>query len=192
MNVKKQKIAKWKIYSGLVALIAVVSFGFAVFTAWATYPTMEHRQVAQELAVLNQKAFGSNNVEKITNSDEYKALNDSRENVYSIRMGIGSSVLSAVIGVAMVVAVYRYLRRNRITIKAVGATVLIDTIAMAIIALPIMYVSDTITGIKTEPVMMVMLLISLPFSIGISALLAFVIAKIAEWHYNRSHGFIEE
>jgi len=192
MKTRKAKMAKWKVYSALIALVAAVSFGFTVLTTFVTYPTDAHRKVAQELSVLDKEAFSSNKYEKIMKSDKYKDLANSRENVYTIRMGIASGILSAIISVAIVVALYRYLRRYHITAKPVGATVLIDTVATAIVMLPAMYIGELLTGIKTDPLMMIMLLIGVPFAVAFSALITFVIAKITEWHYNRSHGFIEE
>lgn len=195
MKAQKAKVAKWKLYSGLIALIAVVTIGFTALTAFVAYPTAEHRKVGQDIAELSNKMYSANDpaaMDKIAKSDEYKDLMNSKENVYTTRMGIGSGVLSAIISVSIVVALYRYLRRNLITTKPVGATVLIDTIAVAIITIPTIFIGEAITGIKTEPLVMVMLLVSLPFVVGFSALITYVIAKIAEWHYNRSHGFIEE
>lgn len=192
MKVNKPKVAKWKLYSGLVALIAAVTFGFSVLTVFVSYPTAEHRRVGQEIAKIDDKALTSENFEKLINSDRYRELSRSTENNYTKRMSIGSGILSMIINVAIVVALYRYLRRHYITTKPVGVTVLIITIAGAIEMLPSIYASEFITGIKTEPFMMVALLIAAPFAIGFSALITFLIAKITEWHYNRSHGFVEE
>jgi len=193
MKVRKPKMTKWKIYSALIALIVVFTLGFTALTTYVTYPTVEHRHVGQQLAKLDAKAFSlGEDYSKISNSKEYRGLIDSQESVYTIRMGIGSGVLSAIVSVAIIVALYRYLRRNRITSKPIMATVLIDAAASALTIIPAIYIGQAISGIQNEPITMIMLLISAPFAVGFGALITFVIAKITEWYYNRSHGFIEE
>lgn len=189
----KRPVKKWKLYGTLIGAITAVTLLFSAFTTYVTYPTAEHRKVGQELAKFDAKLFSlDENYAEVTKSKEYKDLQTTQENVYTSRMGIGSSVLSAMISVAIVVALYRYLRRNNITPKPVSTTVLIDAAAMAIIMLPTIYIGELITGIKTEPLMMVMLLIATPFAVGFNALITFVIAKITEHFYNRSHGALEE
>ena len=186
-------MTKWKIYIILITIITVGTLAFNVLTSYAIYPTAEHRRIGQELATLDEKAFNpDNDYSKIVNSEQYKELISSREAVYTTRMAIGVGVLSAIIGVAVIVALYRYLRRNHITSKPIGATVLIDTAATALIMVPSMFINELVTGIKNEPITMIMFLIAVPFAVGFSAIITFAIAKITEWYYNRSHGFIEE
>jgi len=193
MKVRKPKMTKWKIYATLVAIITAGTLAFTALTAYVTYPTAEHRRVGQELSKLDAKAYSLNeDYAKVAESKEYRELIESQESTYTIRMGIGSGILSMVLSVAVIVAVYRYLRRNRITNRPVRATVFIDMATTALTVLPTLYIGEAITGIKTDSMAMVMLLVSLPFVIGFSALITLLIAKIAEWHYNRSHGFIEE
>lgn len=188
----KPKIVKWKLYTALVVGISVLTLGFSAITTYTAYPTAEHRATAQKLAALDKKALSSGDIEKVRESSEYKELAGARENIYTTRMAIGSSVLSAVIGVAIVVALYRYLRRNEVTESPIAATVVIDTAASVVIMLPSIFIGEFITGIKTEPMMMAMLLVSMPFAAGFSALLAYIIAKVTEGHYNRSHGITEK
>src|SRR5690606_12631778 len=145
--------------------------GFSAITSYTAYPTAEHRATAQKLAELNNKAMSSGNIEKVRESSEYKELVGSRENIYTTRMAMGSSALGAIISVAIVVALYRYLRRNEITERPIATTVIIDTIASTAIMLPSIFIGEFITGIKTEAMMMVLLLVSLPFAAGFSALL---------------------
>lgn len=183
---KSEIKAKWKIYSVLILLVAAVSLGFTALTAFVMYPTSEHRQVGQELAALDTKSISSGDYKAVANSDKYKELASSYENTYTTRMGIGSSILNAIISVSIVVALYRYLRRNRITPRPIRTTVFVDSAAMALMIIPSMYIGQLITGIQTEPFLMVMLLISAPFAVAFNALIAFVIARFAEWHYNRS------
>ena len=191
MASKNGNKATWKIYGVLILLVAAVSLSFTALTAFVMYPTSEHRQVGKELATLDSKSISSGNYKVLAKSDKYKELASSYENTYTTRMGIGSSILNAVISVSIVVALYRYLRRNQITPKPIRVTVLVDTAAMAIMIIPSMYIGQLITGIQTEPFLMVMLLISAPFAVAFNALIAFVIARFAEWHYNRSQDSVE-
>jgi hypothetical protein len=193
MTNQKPSLAKWKLYTLLVAVIALGTLAFNSATAYVAYPTVEHRKVGQEIARLEAKSFSEDgNRDKIVNSQEYKDLTGSKENIYTTRMSIGSAVLSTIISVAIVVALYRYLRRNRITSKPVSVTVLLDTAAVALITIPSIYIGEWITGVRIESLTLVLVLVSIPFAIGLNALIAFAIAKVAEWHYNRSYGFTEE
>ena len=190
---KNVKIAKWKLYAFLITLITVGTLVFNVLTAYVTYPSAEHRRIGQELATLDSKAFSPNSdYEKIVNSDKYKDLTRSREAIYTTRMAVGVAALSTIIGVAIVVALYRFLRRNHITTKPIRATVLIDTVATALIMISAILISEPITGIKNEPITITMLLIAVPFAVGFSALITFMITKITERYYNRSHDPAEE
>ena len=193
MNESAHKTKKWKIYIVLISLIAAITLGFSALTGYVSYPTTEHRKVGQELAKLDAKAFSlDGDFDKVVNSDRYKELTGSIEAIYTTRMAIGSAMLSAIISVAIVVAVYRYLRRNHITTRPIGATVFIDTTATALVMIPTIYIGELVTGIKNDPLTMILLIISLPFAVVFSAIISYIIARITEWHYNRSHGFIEE
>lgn len=191
--VRKSKTAKWKIYFAAIGLIASVTLLFSIFTTYVTYPTDAHRKVAQELAKQDAKALSPNaDYAKIIASKEYKELLATQENVYTTRMAIGSSILSTVISVAMVVALYRYLRRHEITENPIGVTVLLDAVAMALTMLPIIFIGEWITGIKTEALVMIGLLIAVPFAVGFNALITFIIAKITEWYYDRSESKLKQ
>ena len=187
--------SKWKVYTVLALLIAVGTFAFDAGTMYASYPTAKHREVARDISTLDNKAFslaGKQDPNVILESDEYKTLQATTENAYSTRMGIASGVLGVILGIAVVVAVYRYLRRNVITRKPVGATVLINTLAAVIVAVPTLYLTPWLTGVKIDMITGLLLLAALPFALAFGMLITFLVAKIAEWHYNRSHGFIED
>lgn len=195
MTTKKplSKQPKWKIYLLLTLLIAVGTTAIDFGTMLASYPTEKHREVSRRMSELDNKAFGEgNNQDSILESDEYKTLQASNEFTYSLRMSMGSAALAIIIGIAIVVATYRYLRRNLITRKPVGATVLINTLAAVLIAVPSVYMTQWLTGATVDPLVVMLLLAAAPFAIAFGALLTFIIAKITEWHYNRSHGFIED
>lgn len=193
MKAKRKNIQpKWKVYILLTVAIAVGTIALEAGMMLASYPTQQHREVASKITELDNKSFGSQNPDAILNSQEYKKNQDSIENVYSTRMGFGSGALSVIINIAIVVATYRYLRRNLVTRKPIGATVLIVTIASLLTAVPSFYLSSFLIGSNLSPVMLLLLAASIPFAIGFSVLATFLVAKATEWHYDRSHGFIED
>lgn len=191
MNVL-HKQPKWKVYTILIAIIAVGMLVFNFGTAYLAYPTEKHRSVAASLNDLSQQAMADGNSLEVIESDEYKTLAATTENVYSTRMGIGSGVLSLIITVAITVAVYRYLRRHSVTPRPIGGTVLVSVVVSVVTAVASVLYGMWLSPIKTESPMFLALLAAVPFAVAISALFAFLIAKVAEWHYNRSHGFIED
>lgn len=190
---RKNVQPKWKIYTLLILLIAVGTTALDFGMMLASYPTAKHQDISRNIAKLDSKAFSDGqDMNKVFESDEYTSLKNSTENVYSTRMSIASGVLSVIIGVAIIAAVYRYLRRNNITRRSVGATVLISVLAAFISAVPGIYMSQWLAGDSLDPIAIMLLIAATPFALGFIALGSFLIAKIAEWHYNRSHGFIED
>ena len=190
-----KRVAKWKIYTALIALITVGMIIFEAGTMYVSYPTPKHREVAQSITRLDQSAFGGGNAnpEAVFESDEYKNLQSSTENTYSTRMGVGSGVLSVVLSIAVIVAVYRYLRRNIITRRPIGATIFINVLASILSTAVVFVVAKWfLDSVVESPVILMSLVFALPFAIGFGILATFLVAKAAEWHYNRSHGFMEE
>lgn len=192
MTTKTKKIAKWKLYSLLIAGISIGWIGFTVATVFAAYPTEGHRQTSHKLTEMTQKAASDEKAfTKLQNSQEYKDLESSTNNLYSTRMSIGAGVLNLVLSIAIVVAIYRYLRRNRITTKPVSVTVWINVAVLIITAVPTFYLSQLLSGASIDALTMILLLVAVPFAILFEALVVFLVAKIAEWYYSRAHGFVD-
>ncbi len=193
MSVKRKNIQpKWKVYILLTLLITAVTLAFDFGTLVASYPTAEHREVSRQLSDLNNKVFTSDNPEAGIESEEYKAIEATPENTYSMRMSMASAALSVVMSVGIIVLTYRYLRSNMITRKPITATVVINTIVAFVLIVPSYYMSQWLAGTTVESELMMLMLIGAPFALAFSVLITYVIARIAEWHYNRSHGFIED
>jgi Kef-type K+ transport system membrane component KefB len=187
--------SKWKIYSGLVLLIAIGMLGYNVITVYVSYPTQKHREVARQITELDRRAYGSpsdQNPEGILKSAEYQTLQKSSENQYSSRSGIASGILGLILYVGVVATTYRFLRKHLVTRKPVGATVLINMVAATIVAAPTLYITQWIMGTGIDPLMGLLLLAALPFTVVFSVIITFIVAKITEWHYSRSHGFGED
>ncbi|MGB3945764.1 MAG: hypothetical protein WBK76_02910 [Candidatus Saccharimonadales bacterium] len=186
------KQAKWKVYTFLIALITVGTVAFNVGTSFVSYPTQKHRSVSASINEISQQAMSDGDPAAVFESEQYKSLEATTENVYSTRMGIGSGVLAIILNIAVTVALYRYLRRHAITSRAVGATVFIS-LAVAVLSMAASFVySNWFSPMEMNEMLALTLLAALPFAIAFSALFTFLIAKVAEWHYNRSHGFIED
>lgn len=194
MSTKRKNIQpKWKIYLILTLLIAAGTTALDFGMMLVSYPTDKHREVSRSLARLDSEAFSAGqDMTKVLESDKYLSLKNSTENAYSTRMSIASGIVSVVIAVSITVAMYRYLRRHNITRRAVGATVLISVLATFISAIPGIYMTQWLTVDSLDPIVIIMMIAATPFAIGFVALASFLIAKAAEWHYNRSHGFMED
>lgn len=192
MTKQPKKMAGWKLYTLLILAISVGWIGFTAATMFAAYPTENHRETSRKLTAMTQKAAADEKAfTRLQNSEEYKALESSTENVYSTRMSIGAGVLNMVLSIAVIVGVYRYLRRNRVTAKPVKATVWVNVAVMILTTVPTLYISQLLTGIGIDSLTMILLLAATPFAIAFEALLTLLVAKIAEWHYSRAHGFTD-
>jgi len=184
---------KWLIYLILTTVISLGTITFDAGTMLASYPTEKHRDVARELNEMTKQAFsGGKDSSNVMESDAYKALEDSRENVYSTRMGIGSSLLSLIISTAIIVAVYRYFRRSRLTNRPIGATVGISAVTAVLTGAATLLYGAWLTPFNDSGSALLALLAMVPLVAGFGALYAFLVAKATEWHYNRSHGFMED
>ena len=193
MSAKRKDIQpKWKVYTLLTLLIIGVTLAFDSGTLLASYPTEKHREVSRSLSALNNKVFSSGDPEKILESKEFKALEATPENTYSTRMSLASAALSVIMGIGIVAATYRYLRGNRITSKPIAATVLINTAASFVLIVPSLYMTEWLAGATVEAELLMLMLLGAPFALAFGVLITFLIAKVTEWHYNRSHGFIED
>lgn len=185
---KKQSNSNVKQYALITVLIAAVTFSFSAVTTYLAYPTAEHRAIGQKIATLESQSFSLTNPDpSVTKTEEYKDLSATVENTYSTRMALGSAFLSVLIAISIVVALYRYLRRNNITQKPILVTVVLNTIASTLLILPSVYATEWITGISIDATTMILLIVSLPFAIGFTVFFTFIIAKATERHYNRTN-----
>lgn len=177
-----------KQYFVITLMIAAVTLSFSTLTTYLAYPTTEHRAVGQQLAEL-QKVELSLDQAEVTKEDA-KAIDElsaTVENTYTTRMSMGAGFLSVVISVAVIAALYRYLRRNDITDRPVFVTVFINTVASTLVILPSVYITKWITGIPIDSLTMIFLILSMPLAIGFTVLFTFFITKMTERHYNRSN-----
>lgn len=162
----------------------------------ASYPTDSHRDVARSLSDLNNKAYSFDgevsDPSQVLESEEYRSLQATTEYVYSTRMSTASGFLLVAVNVAIVVAVYRYLRRNRVTTTPVAATVWINLLATLMLIAPSVYVSQIITGVEISRDLWIVTLVSAPFIIAFSVLLIYFVARLAQWQYNKRYGVSDE
>ena len=193
MSVNRKNIQpKWKVYGVIVAILFGVQAAASVLSVVASFPTEAHRSVNRQITDYSPEMFSSDDGMKMLVSKEYKALNDSPENTYT-QWALGLTTLAQfVLFIVMIFGAYRYLRKNRITSHAVRATVLLYLLATALVTVPTWLFNNWYTGTTVDELVLLVLLAGAPFMIGGSILVTFLVAKLAEWHYNRSHGFVED
>lgn len=188
----KTRTNKWKIYLAIVGVIVGIDLAVSVLSTVVSYPTADHRQTAQQLNDLNQRGMNGEDIFKITESKEYKSLSSSPNNVYT-NWALGLTfLLQAIIFVTVIFQVYRYLRKRLITEHPVGITVLLYSLALLVTMIPTYVFTEWFTGVKANEITMIVTLIAAPFTVLLSVLITFLVAKIAEWQYNRSHGFLAD
>lgn len=170
---------------GTLTLLNVVGF----VTTPIAYPTEAHRDVAKELRLVEAKAFTSQNPEKLFNSDSYKELSSSPETQYSMIVSIGSGLVQLVLWIALIVTLYKYIRRSRVTKRPILLLASIEAILTGLVAIPLIAVEGLFVGASSlpfEPIALIPLVIGATLvGFGLTALAA----KLVELHYNRNHGF---
>lgn len=197
MKKKSQNPSKRNIYTLLIVILSVLTLAISAMTLWIAHPTSQHRQTAQSITRLSDKALTSSELktsDTIFNSKEYKDLADSPENKYTMNAGIATSIMALILSGVTTVFVYRYLRSVRVTKDPVSVTVWLSVVVGLITYFPGIYLSGFVTGFSSvgSGAQLIFSLIALPFAILISALFTYVVAKITDNIYNRSHGFIED
>lgn len=194
MKTNKKKVSKWKVYLLLTLAVTVAFSAMSVVSTVVSYPTAAHRNTAAELSKLTNKAWDEDSDDgmKIFESKEYKQLESSQYTSYSNIMNAVTTVAQLIAGVVIIFAIYRYLRRNILTNSPVSATVGINVVGGMLLTFPVILFSEWYTGSITSDITWIMILIALPFALVIGGLITFLITKIAEWQYNRSHGFLAD
>lgn len=197
MKKKSIEQSKRKVYTTLIVILSVLTLFLSAATVWIAHPTSQHRQTAQSITNLSEKAFASPDAtasEQILNSKEYKDLIASPENTYTTNASIATTVALFIASAIATVFVYRYLRKIRITRDAVGVTVWLTVIVGLVTYYPGLYISGLVAGPSSisNGAMFLISLAVLPFALVFSALLTYVVARITDNFYNRTHGFIED
>jgi hypothetical protein len=189
---KKNNNSPVKTFGALVGLFLVVGLGLSILTTAIAYPTASHKQVAKEFTQLNNTAFRNGDL-GISTSSDYKRLSTKAETKYSDTVNGVGTVVQLLVWAAMVVYSYRYLRKYRLVKHPVRAIAFAEGVGVGITILPMELFLRGYAGIEStfsyEPFALAVMMIS---TILISIAMTAIIAKIVEWQYNRSHGFIEE
>lgn len=189
---KKLDPAKTKLFGILTGIFLAVSLGSSVLTTVIAYPTAGHKQVAAEFTEINNRIFTDPNLNIVT-SPEYQRLSDHPNTKYSDRVNLIGGIVSLLAWIATIVFGYRYIRKYRLVKHPVRTIVLAQALAVALTIIPTELIMRSLTGIvspfASDALSMTVMIISATL---ISTLMAWVIAKITEWQFNRSHGFIED
>lgn len=196
-RVVKQPKSKWLVWTALLGLFTMVSFGLYAVSGVSTYPTDKHRQVASEYADLSAKVWEQKDVAKALENPRLKELESSPEMAYSNIAGIGIGIVQFVIWVALVGFAFNYLRKNRIGKEQVRAIALIDATSTVLLMIPLLllapyfgYPKQTSLIPGVDPIASA--LITMPFVFLFSALITYIIARIFRWRYDRKYNFAVE
>lgn len=189
---KKINDTKLKTYGILTALFVVVGLGLTILTSVIAYPTQSHKQVGAALAEINNTAFRDGDV-NITTTPEYKRLNEHQNTVYSNWVGGIGTFVQLVVWVVMIVLAYRHLRKYRLAKNPALAIGFIGAVTAVLTIIPSDLFIRAYAGIAPPfgyelPIVIITIVMTFLFSL----LVTWLVAKIVEWKYNRSHGFIED
>lgn len=179
---------KGRVYASIIGLVLAANILLSAVTVFINYPTEAHRATARQLDVLSVNMFTGADITKIMDSDEYKKAAESPEANYTNTATGYTLLINAVINVTLIGAVYYYLRKQRLSNKVVGATVLLVSIGQL---LPLvftqfgsaLYIGTLMPGIGSIAFMLFI-------GIVIAPLVILLFTRIFDWHYNRKHSFV--
>ena len=189
MTKKTESGRKGRVYAGIIGLVLAANILLSAMIVFINYPTEAHRATARQLDVVSMSVFSENGSDfsQIMESEEYKKLTSSSEANYTNIATIYTLVFNLLASIAIIGAVYYYLRKHRIANKVVGATVLLVSLGqlLTIVFTPFAtawYLGSQMPGIGSFAFMLFI-------GIFVAPLIVAVIAKIFDWQYGRMHSF---
>jgi len=188
---KKEHSRKGLVYASIIGLVLAANILLSATMVFINYPTEAHRANARQLDVVSVNMLDTTDgadITKIMNSDSYKKAAASPEAHYTNTATIYTLLVDMVVSIALIGAVYYYLRKHRLTNKVVGVTVLLVCVGQL---LPLVftqfatayYLGTLMPGIGSIAFMLFI-------GIVISPLVVAIIARIFDWYYNRKHSFV--
>lgn len=185
------KLKKLKVFGLLIALFLITSLGLSILVSALAYPTDSHRETAAKIADLSDAAFKSGDFDAM-GSPEFKALNEHPNTEYSNMVtGIGTAAQLA-LWIATIVIAYRYIRKHRLLKNPVWIIAAAEAVAAVASVLPNELFLRAYAGVSSVfAYEFPYVIFTLGMTFVMSMLLTAVVAKIADWQYNRTHGFVE-
>jgi hypothetical protein len=188
MTHKKEQGRKGRIYAAIIGLVLAANILLSALIIFINYPTEAHRATARQLDVFSTNMLNGGDFTKIMNSDEYKKAAESPEATYTNTATWCTLLFNAVASIALIGAVYYYLRKHRLSNKAVGATVLLVSVGQL---LPLVftqfgaayYVGTRMPGVGSIAFMLFI-------GIVVAPLVVLLFTRIFDWYYSRKHSFV--
>lgn len=185
------------VYLRIIGLVLVTQLLLTGVTQLVVYPTDEHRDTAHQI---NATMVGSwsgevegpvvDNPDDVFSSPEYLALENSAENRYiNVASGV-MLVVGLIVDIAIVFAVYHYLRRHRQSNRLVGTTVLLVMLGTFLPLLADGYISSAYLGDPMPGLGHIVFMLFI--GLTIMPLTILVLTHIVQWAYNRKHSFVVE
>jgi len=178
-----------KIYIAIIALVAVISLISSTLGMLVAYPTQAHRDVIRQFNEINANA-GAGDMKALTESQEYKRLQDSPEMRYSMMIGFVLMIIELMITFTVVGVIYHYLRRNRLTNSAAGVTTWLYVFGGFIATLIMGYVDSMYVMKRSPQPIELITLVLATFTVGLG--ITYLIARFFKWNYDRKHSFVVE
>ena len=188
MNHKTVSGHKRNVYAAIIGLVLVVNILLNAASIFISYPTEAHRATARQLDVISVNMLGGDDIGKIMDSESYKKAAESHEANYSNAANAYTLIVSWIAGIALIGAVYRYVRTRRLSKKVVRDTVLLVSIGQFLPLLfthigMALYLGTQLPGLGT-------ILFMAFIGIVIAPLVVLLFARIFDWYYNRKHSFV--
>lgn len=185
---KTERGHKGRAYATIIGLVLAVNILMSAIIVFVNYPTEAHRAVARQLDVLSVNMLNGDDFTKIMDSKEYKSAAESPEANYSNMATAYTLLFNAVASIALIGAVYHYLRKRRFNTKFVGATVLLVSIGQLVPLVFTQFGSALYLGTRMPGIGSVAFMLFT--GIVIAPLVILLVTRIFDWQYNRKHSFV--
>lgn len=188
MNRKAEHSRKGLVYASIIGLVLMANIVLSAAIVGINYPTEAHRATARQLDTLTANMFNGDDFAKIMDSDEYKNAAESPEAKYTNMVTIFTLLVNTIGSIAIIGAVYFYLRKHRLSAKPVGITVLLVCVGQLLPLVFTQFGSAFYIGTQMPGVGSVAFMLFI--GIVIAPLVVLIITRIFDWYYNRKHSFV--
>lgn len=172
----------------LIKLGVIVTLIFALFTSVmqvATYPTAEHRHIANEIEKINHKLFSEQN--SASDQERASSLAATPENQYSTKLMFVEMVTFFALSIVATGYLYRHIRSRRLARNPLYATVNIMVISSIITSMYALIFSVVFVGYQMPGILELGAVIT--GSTLLTLLFTLLIASIFKNIYDRKHSF---
>lgn len=170
------------IYVKYFLISVVVSALSAMTVTLLAYPTIKHRELANQITLINREIFTEFPDATDPRYEQLEKLTSTSEIRYADRVLISTSILTTVIGIGITVWIYLQLMKHKVA-KPVRSTLLIES-SVTLTVIGISAIIQPLFGIEPLIPLQVLPVVGL-VSFFLSMIPTYLVVVVIRWFYER-------